>query len=334
MAAKLTLKDIASAAGVSEMTASRALRDASDVSKATKERVEKAAAELGYVRNKIAGALASNKVDLVGVVIPSVKSYVFSEVLDGISNALSETRLRPVFGLTDYNPKTEAEVIEEMLSWRPSGLIVAGMEHTERARKMMENVNIPVIEIMDTDGEPVDTCVGISHFGAGYKMAQTILDRGYREIGFIGTKMESDFRAQKRFAGFKKCLKENNIPLAAEGLYVEGSSFAKGKELTAALLAENPSLKCIYYSTDIASIGGLMHCLAQGISVPDDLALAGFNRLGMLDGLPLELATMDSLRYEIGRTAAEIIHARNQDPSSHTEKIIRLEPKIILGQSL
>ena len=85
MSSNLTLKDVALAAGVSEMTASRALRNASDVSNTTRQKVMDTAAALGYVPNRIAGSLASKKVNLVGVVIPSVKSYVFSEVLDGIS---------------------------------------------------------------------------------------------------------------------------------------------------------------------------------------------------------------------------------------------------------
>ena len=85
MNSNLTLKDVALLAGVSEMTASRAMRNANDVSITTRKKVMDAAASIGYVPNRIAGSLASKKVNLVGVVIPYVKSYVFSEVLDGIS---------------------------------------------------------------------------------------------------------------------------------------------------------------------------------------------------------------------------------------------------------
>ena len=138
MTSDLTLKDVALLAGVSEMTASRALRDANDVSINTRKKVMDAAASIGYVPNRIAGSLASKKVNLVGVVIPSVKSYVFSEVLDGISASLKPSKLRPVFGLTDYDLDTEADVIREMLEWRPSGLIVAGLEHSEKAKKILK----------------------------------------------------------------------------------------------------------------------------------------------------------------------------------------------------
>jgi len=334
MRKRLTLKEIAKAAGVSEMTASRALRNVGHISKETQDNVRRIAAELGYVRNKIAGSLASNSVDLVGVVIPSVKSYVFSEVLDGISTVLAPTRLRPVFGLTDYDLATEEEVINEMLSWRPSALIVAGLEHTENARLTMQNAGIPVVEIMDTDGDPVDLCVGISHHEAGAAMARAIHARGKRRIGFIGTKMDSDFRAKKRLDGFTSELARLGLALTGEALYSEGSTIAKGRDLTAELLAKHPDLDCIYYSTDVGSIGGLMHCIAAGISVPDQLALAGFNKLNMLDGMPLALATIDSKRFEIGRIAAEMILDRLDADDPRPQKLHQLQATVIEGASL
>ncbi|PIB26859.1 LacI family transcriptional regulator [Amylibacter kogurei] len=334
MTQKLTLKDIAAAAGVSEMTASRALRNAADVSQKTRERVEAAAAELGYVRNKIAGALASNKVDLVGVVIPSVKSYVFSEVLDGISSALAPTKLRPVFGLSNYDLKSEQEVISEMLSWRPSGLIVAGLEHNETARKILQNTDTPVVEIMDVDGDAIDMCVGISHYKAGYQMAQTIVERGHKNIGFIGTKMESDFRAEKRLNGFVTCLAENNITLMDQELYRSGSSVQKGKEFTKALLERSPALDCIYCSTDVTAVGAFMHCWENNISIPDQLSLAGFNDLTLAHGLPQRLATTNSMRFEIGQKAAEMILECNAPDGYDGPKVVELSPQVQLGDSL
>ncbi|MXY32625.1 MAG: LacI family transcriptional regulator, partial [Boseongicola sp. SB0664_bin_43] len=92
----LTLKDVSSASGVSEMTVSRVLRNRGDVSDATREKVLQAAKALGYVPNRIAGALASNQVNLVAVIIPSLSNMVFQEVLTGISEALEETPLQSV----------------------------------------------------------------------------------------------------------------------------------------------------------------------------------------------------------------------------------------------
>jgi LacI family gluconate utilization system Gnt-I transcriptional repressor len=159
----MTLRDVAEAAGVSEMTVSRVLRQRGDVSEKTRERVFAAARTLGYVPNKIAGALASNRVNLVGVVIPSLSNMVFPDVLGGIGSVLDDTPLQPVVGTSKYDPEHEEHVIYEMLSWRPSGLIVAGLEHTDAARAMMAAAGIPMVEVMDVDGAPVAAAVGISH---------------------------------------------------------------------------------------------------------------------------------------------------------------------------
>ncbi len=334
MSDHIKLKDVALAAGVSEMTASRALRNAADVSAATRKKVIQSASKLGYVPNRIAGALASNKVNLVGVVIPSVKSYVFSEVLDGISTALKPTNLRPVFGLSDYDLDTEEEVIRDMLAWRPAGLIVAGLEHSEGAQKMLHNMDAPLVEIMDVDGDPIDSCVGISHYRAGYEMAQAILVKGHRKIGFLGTKMSSDFRASKRLNGFVDGLKTKDVTLVDQELYSSGSSVEKGKASTAAMLSRHADLDCIYCSTDVIAMGAVMHCLDAGISIPDQLAIAGFNALSMASGLPVELTSTDSLRYEIGTKAAELILARNEPKADNSARIIALESSVRLGGSI
>ena len=157
----LTLRDVSDATGVSEMTVSRVLRNRGDVSEKTRQKVLEAAKELGYVPNKIAGALASKRVNLVAVIIPSLSNMVFPEVLTGINRVLEDTELQPVVGVTDYQPEKEEKVLYEMLSWRPSGVIIAGLEHTEPARAMLAAAGIPVVEIMDTDGKPVDAMVGI-----------------------------------------------------------------------------------------------------------------------------------------------------------------------------
>lgn len=333
MAKKLVLKDVAQAAGVSEMTASRALRGASDVSEKTRARVREIARDLGYVPNRIAGALASKTVNLVGVVVPSLSSFVFPEVLSGISHGLSDSPLKPVIGVSGYDQGEEEDVIREMLSWRPSGLIVAGLEHSKAARRMMAAAECPVVEVMDVDGEAVAHCVGISHLQAGRQMAEAILQGGHRRIGFIGTKMPQDYRAQKRFSGFVEGLRDGGVRLLQQELYSGGSSIEQGRALTARMLEQEPGLDCIYFSSDLMAVGGLMHCLAEGLDVPGDIALAGFNNLQILQGLPIALATTDAHRFDIGARAAGIILAAGRGETEDPQ-VVRLDTHVHPGQSL
>ncbi|MFV0292566.1 MAG: LacI family DNA-binding transcriptional regulator [Paracoccus sp. (in: a-proteobacteria)] len=311
----LTLRDVSEASGVSEMTVSRVLRNRGDVSAATREKVLTAAKTLGYVPNKIAGGLASQQVNLVAVVIPSLSNLVFPDVLSGISGELDDTALQPVIGVTHYSLSREEAVLYDMLSWRPSGVILAGLEHNRASRAMLESASVPVVEIMDVDGkEIIDTVVGISHREAGRQMAQEILAAGYRRIGFIGTHMPEDHRAKKRLEGMEAALNEAGVELTAREYYQGGSSLAKGGELTERILTRQPDLDFLYYSNDMIGAGGLLWCRERGYDIPHQLGLAGFNGVDLLDGLPVRLATTDARRVDIGRRAARIVSGKEPRP--------------------
>ena len=330
----LTLKDVSIASGVSEMTVSRVLRNRGDVSDATRKKVLKAAKTLGYVPNKIAGSLASSRVNLVAVIIPSLKNMVFPEVLTGISEALDETPLQAVVGVTNYEPEKEEQVLFEMLSWRPSGIILAGLEHSNASRAMLTAAGVPVVEIMDTDGDAIDAVVGISHRRAGREMARRIAKHGYKRIGFLGTKMPMDHRARKRFEGFTEALAREGIEIADQEFYDGSSSLAKGREMTNRILKRSPDLDFLYYSNDMIGAGGLLYLTDKGIDVPGQIGLAGFNGSELLDGLALKLATMDAGRRKIGWEAAKIVAGRTDGTITETGQRVELAPKLQPGDTL
>ena len=199
---------------------------------------------------------------------------------------------------------------------------------------MLKASGIPVVEIMDVDGTPIDSMVGISHRRAGRKMAQAIMKAGYERIGFLGTKMPLDHRARKRFEGFTEALAKGGIEIADQEFYSGGSALLKGREMTDTMLERDPELDFLYYSNDMIAAGALMSLLEKGADIPDQIGLAGFNGVELLDGLPRKLATMDACRTEIGVKAAEIIAERVDNPNSDTPKVVELTPKITYGDTL
>ena len=330
----MTLRDVSEASGVSEMTVSRVLRASGDVSQATREKVLLAAKELGYVPNKIAGALASKRVSLIAVIIPSMSNMVFPEVMMGINDKLEETNLQPVVGITDYLPVKEEKVLFQMLSWRPSGVIIAGLEHSDASRRMLKLSGIPIVEIMDVDGTPIDCAVGISHRRAGRKMGEEIIKSGYKKIGFMGTKMPLDHRARKRFEGFTESLAKAGIEISDQEFYSGGSALAKGRDMTRDMLMRSPDLDFLYYSNDMISAGGLLYLLEQGIDIPEKIGLAGFNGVDLLQGLPVELATMDACRKEVGQAAAKIICDKLDGTFLESSSVLELTPTLSRGETL
>jgi LacI family transcriptional regulator, gluconate utilization system Gnt-I transcriptional repressor len=210
---------------------------------------------------------------------------------------------------------------------------LAGLEHLPATRAMLENAGIPIVEIMDVDGDAVDSVVGISHRAAGHQMADAIVAAGYRRIGFLGTKSGADHRARKRMEGLIERLSDHGLSLEATELYSGGSALQKGREMTEAILSAHPDLDFLYYSNDMIGAGGLLWCLEKGIDIPGKLGLAGFNGVDFLEGLPMKLATIDACRREIGQTAARIIAGKEAGGVVGGRRI-ELTPRLDPGQTI
>ncbi|SCK58977.1 transcriptional regulator, LacI family [Variovorax sp. HW608] len=309
-ATSITLEDVARLAGVSGMTVSRVLQNHVNVSEQTRAKVQAAVTALGYVPNRLAGALTTARTRLIAVIVPSLSNIVFPEVLRGANECLDAAGYQAVIGVSDYDLEKEERIIAAMQAWRPSGWILAGLEHTPRALQILREVRSPVVEVMDTDGEPIDMAVGFSNMQAGRDMGRFLADMGRRRIGYVGGDLSRDLRAAKRKEGFEQALAENGLELKARFTAQQPSSLLLGRSGLAQLIAAHPDLDAVYFSNDDMAVGGLMHCLVAGIEVPGRLALAGFNGLEIGEAVPLRLTTIKSPRHSIGQRAAEHILAR------------------------
>jgi len=307
-----TLRDVARLSGVSEISVSRVMRNAPNISASLRERVESAARQLGYTPNRLAGALKSQTSNLVAVVVPSMSNNVFPEVVDGIDRVLSAQGRRTVLGLTQYDDSREEGIIRELLSWSPAGMILAGLEHSRASRTMLTGAGIPVVEIMDIDtadvaGAPIDVAIGISQRAAGRAMADHLVARGYRRIGYVGAWGESPDRSLKRRLAFEARLAEHGLAPAGRLIAPEASSIGLGRQCCARLLEAAPDLDAVFFANDDLAVGGLLHCMAEGIAVPGRLALAGFNGIDFADALPQRLTTIRTPRGRMGEAAAQVL---------------------------
>ena len=311
-----TLRDVARLSGVSEISVSRVMRNAPNISDGLRERVEDAARQLGYTPNRLAGGLKSQTSNLVAVVVPSMSNNVFPEVVDGIERVLSAQGRRTVLGLTQYDNTREEGIIRDLLSWSPAGIILAGLEHSGPSRQLLNAAGIPVVEIMDIDtadvpGAPIDVAIGVSHRAAGQAMADHLVARGYRRIGYIGAWGETPDRSLKRRLAFESRLAEHGLALAARLIAPEASSITLGRACCARILQTAPDIDALFFANDDLAVGGLLHCMAEGIAVPGRLALAGFNGIGFADALPQRLTTIRTPRGRMGEAAAEVLADRD-----------------------
>jgi LacI family gluconate utilization system Gnt-I transcriptional repressor len=331
-ARKPTLFEVAELAGVSEITASRALRGSPSVTEKTVFKVEQAATSLGYLRNRLAGALAGGPSNQVGVILPSLSNIVFADVLKGLETRLEQAGFHSILGISNYDPAREELMIRNLLSWRPAGLVIAPTGMTQASRALLQSAGLPVVEIMDIDTKPVDMAVGMSHLRAGAEMARHLVARGYQRFAYLGHDITRDKRAATRLAGFRTALDDAGLAFRTCVTLPAPSSVALGRQGLAQLLAAAPQWPdVVYFSNDDMAVGGVFHCLALGIVLPDNLAIAGFNGLEIGQSLPVPLTTTASHRTGIGEAAATGILDRLS--GKHTATLTDLGFSLIQGKT-
>lgn len=328
-----TMDDVADKAGVSQMTVSRVMNGKGYISEDVRTRVQTAAAEIGYVQNRLARGLRSEMTPLIAVVLPTLGNSVFNDVLSGITDALTDEGCRPVFGVTEYSEEKEDALVRDLLSWRPSGIILAGLEHSDITRKAIAAAGVRVAEIMDIDGAPISVAFGLSQTAAGEATAKHMLARGHRRFVYAGSHSGRDLRAGKRLEGFRQVVREAGATLLSEEISAKPSSMMEGRRMTAEVLSRPDRPDAIYYSNDDLATGGIMHCLSEGIRMPEDLALAGFNGLPFLEALPVRLTTIETPRYEMGKQAGQFISLPNDDHPDGSPRAVNLGFTLSSGQT-
>lgn len=329
---KISQSDIAAACGVSEMTVSRVLRGQRGVSGDIAARVRNTARSLGYVPNRIAGALAGARVPLVAVIVPGMSNMVFPEVLMGLNAGLEGSDLQAVLGFGKYDTATEAQVLAELLAWRPSAVVLTGLEHDDTTRAMLARADIPVVEIMDSDGTGIDGVVGVSQHDVGVAMARAMIAAGHRNAVLLRSAQQGDRRQDSRFRGFEETLRAAGVPVLGSLSYNGASSVPKGRALAATALSHWPEVDFLYCTNDMIAAGALFALQAAGRKVPEETGLAGFSGLEFLDGITPRIATTDTRRFDIGRSAARMILSRLAGaPRGAREEIT---PRLDRGQTL
>ncbi len=308
---KVSLSQVATAAGVSKMTASRVLRGEGGYSEKTRALVMEKVDELGYLPNRLATVFAGDKTStFVGVAIPDLGNEVFSQVLEGIDRKLGSFGHQSVLGLTQHTLKEEEDWIRTVLSWQPAGLILTGRYHSARATEMLKNAGIPVVEIWDLNSSPLDMSVGINHFDSGFDMGRYLINCGYRSIGYVGTSHDTANAATTRLDGFCKAVEGGGGEVAKQLCLHDTATYYTGFYGTEQLLAGSAGIECIYYQNDAMAYGGMQFVTAKGMDVPSDIGIAGWGDLPIASVLPKRLTSCHVPHLKLGQAAAEMMLAR------------------------
>ncbi|MBL8518437.1 MAG: LacI family DNA-binding transcriptional regulator [Betaproteobacteria bacterium] len=319
----VTLQDVARLAGVSPITASRAINQPDVVSEDARERVQRAIRQTGYTPNLLAGSLASSRSRLVAVVVPTLTGPMFMETIQALTERLAEVGYQVIIGQSGYDNAREDELLNAIIGRRPDGIVLTGVAHSAKGRVRLAGAGIPVVETWDFIPTPIDMLVGFSHDSIGPEVAAFLRQRGCKRVAVLSADDERAVRRAKSFAAAAHALRitaGKTANSSCEWLPAL-TSLGVGRRGFAALFERLPKLDGVFCSSDVVAQGVLAEAQARGLRVPEDLAVVGFGDLAFAPDLHPPLTTVRVDANEMGRIAGDLILKRVAGESVKTRLV-------------
>jgi LacI family transcriptional regulator, galactose operon repressor len=295
-----TIKDVARAAGVSVASVSRALNGHVSVTAETRERILRAAGELRYVPHAGARSLITRRTDTVGVLLPDLHGEFFSELIRGMDQAARASG-RHLLISSSHGSASEAALALRTLQGRVDGLLVMSPHADTRMLAANLPSTLPTVLVNTRVAGGDYAALSVDNYGGATAMTRHLLGRGFRRIAFIGGPAHN-FDADERLRGYREVLAQAGASERIfDGDFSEDSGYRAG--LVIAALRDRP--EAIFAANDMMALGCLFALTGHGLSVPGDIALAGFDDVPIARFATPPLTTVRVPIAELGRLALE-----------------------------
>ncbi len=323
------IAEVARRAGVSPATASRALTGRGYVAAETRQRVEEAARELGYAPSSSAAGLVTGRMQTIGVVMPSLDRWFFTNVLEGIEDALLEHRHDLALYCAPAGSRARAGMFDYFLARkRFDGIIAVGIEPSAHELERLVAFDKPVVSV---GGYDIGTdAVSIDDEAAGRIATEHLISLGHHDIAFLGGDPDGrrtsfgdalrldGYLGAMRTAGLEASTRHVRSPVSMPGGY------AAGAELLADRRTRPSALVCV---CDEVAVGAIIAARRLGRRVPSDLSVVGIDDHAY--AAMFSLTTLRQRPHEQGRTAVRLLMAKLQDPDAPVQRIRETSPLIV-----
>ena len=310
---EISIADIARIAGVSHTTVSRALRGSPLISVDTRERIKHLAQEMGYTPNAIAQSLQTQRTNTIGLVVTSIADPFLNDVVKGVEEIARAANFSVFLSATHNDPEQEMGVIETFHRRRVDGILVASSRITSQYKKRLDHIRVPTVLInsqADSQDELLNWVSVDDRLGAQLAV-EHLLQLGHRSIGYLGISSRPRSNRQ-RFQGYQSALEASGIQCGNAFVMITTGTEASHEEDVALGQASLPyflerEVTAIFCYNDMAAIGLLMACREQGIAVPQQLSVVGFDDIKMASYVAPALTTVHQPKVEMGRLATQVM---------------------------
>jgi LacI family transcriptional regulator len=303
---RVRVEDVAAVAGVSGATVSRLINRTGPVSPILRERIERAVTQLGYVPNGAARALASHRTRAIGVIIPTLENANFAIAAEGAQRYLINAGYQMLVASSDYDPAQEWAHIQSLVAHGIDGIILVGARRSEEVTEYLRSRRLPYVVTWSLADKNTPS-VGFDNGEAARQLAKHLLDLGHRQVGVIAGLTRNNDRAAARLDGIRRAFRERGLEFPRELLIERPYRIVEGQLALRALRAMSPPPTAVICGNDQLAFGALIECYRQGIVVPDEMSIVGFDDLEFASQILPTLTTIRVPAEEIGRRAAAFL---------------------------
>ncbi|WP_299963637.1 LacI family DNA-binding transcriptional regulator [uncultured Roseobacter sp.] len=309
-AAGPTLADVARMAGVSTASISRALNDPDKVAKPTRERIEQAIDTLGYTPNFGGRALASNRTNTVGAIIPSMANAMFASGVQAFQEVLDEAGVTLLLATTAYDPDHELRQIKALVAHGAGGLLLIGDTRPRETREFLIKRRVPYVLSWCYRPDPKQLFVGFDNRLAAREATRRVLELGHRNLAMISGLHPGNDRAQDRSDGVVEAVTSFGQGARLHPVVQVSYRLEFGGDAFTRLMAADAPPTAIMCGNDVLAAGAMKRAKEMGIDVPAQVSIVGFDDIGVASVVTPQLATVRVPQIEMGRTAARMLLGR------------------------
>lgn len=333
----VTVKDIAKKAGVSHSTVSRALQGNPLISDETSKRIRQIAFEMGYSPSAVARALKTNRSRVLGVVLTSVDDPFFSEILQGIEEAVQGSGYSLFIASAHRDPAREQKIVQTMVERRADGVIICSTSFSSEQSGPLLQYGVPLVVINNQAAEDFRYSIYHDDVDGSRQVTRHLIELGHKRIAYIGNSA-SGRTTLDRLTGFRQEMESSGLAIPPEYIY-EASRGRPEHGISAAQyflgLPHRPTALICY--NDMLAIGVLKGLQEAGICVPQDISMTGFDNIVFSAYTTPPLTTLDQPKRFIGTEAArlllELLNASTTDESPTEQKVKILKGKLLVRDS-
>jgi len=296
--------EVAARARVSIATVSRTFSQPNMVRGPTRTRIERAANELGYIRNRAAGALHNRFSGTMGLVVPTIDNAIFAELIEAFSGRLCELDRTMLIAAHGYDLQLEVAIVRSLLERRIDGIALVGFDHDAVSMNILQMRDVPVIAVWNYEAKSQVACVGTDNSVAARHIMRHVIEMGHTDIALLFPDVTANDRARNRLSGVMVELADAGVVLKPDRVINCPYDIGEAKRLVRQLLSARSRPTAIVCGNDIIAHGAYYACHAHGVCIPEDISIAGIGDFRGSAHLEPGLTTIRLPARRIGAIAA------------------------------